>query len=158
MIRLICPDDHQQILAIAASTEVFQPHELATLETVLDDYFASCQDEFGHRAWVLIETHLPVGFVYLAPVVMTDQTWELWWIAVSSSHQGRGYGRRLLTHAEQAARDAGGRLLLIETSSLPHYQSTRQFYHRNGYAQVAEVPDFYADGDNQRIFWKRLRS
>lgn len=157
-IRLLQPGDYDSLLALAASTGVFQAHELDTLAEVLTDYHAVCQAEYGHQAWTLVDSGQPIGFVYLAPTVMTDQTWELWWIAVSKLQQGRGLGRRLLKHAEQAAHAAGARLLVIETSSLPHYRPTCLFYQQNGYSQVAAIPDFYADGDNKLIFFKRLRA
>jgi hypothetical protein len=53
-------------------------------------------------------------------------------------------------------RAAGGRLLLIETSSLPGYQPTRRFYLRHGYQGPSRVPDFYADGDDLLVFRKRV--
>jgi ribosomal protein S18 acetylase RimI-like enzyme len=46
--------------------------------------------------------------------------------------------------------------LLIETSSLPHYESTRRFYFKYGYTVVAQVPDYYADGDGLTVFAKRI--
>jgi len=50
----------------------------------------------------------------------------------------------------------GGRLFLIETSSLPIYDPTRRFYLKHGYEQAATIGDFYTDGDDQVIFRKRL--
>jgi ribosomal protein S18 acetylase RimI-like enzyme len=55
-------------------------------------------------------------------------------------------------------RGRDGRLLLIETSSTAAYHPTRQFYLKNGYTIVAEIPDFYADGDGKVIYSKRMAS
>ncbi|NJS15555.1 MAG: GNAT family N-acetyltransferase, partial [Sphingopyxis sp.] len=74
---------------------------------------------------LLEENAAPVGFVYFAPVAMTDRTWELWWIVVGKSQQGRGTGRWLLDRVELQITQQAGRLLLIETSSTPHYEPTR---------------------------------
>ena len=87
---------------------------------------------------------------------MTDRTWYLYWIAVSKRLQARGLGGTLLRRAEDDARRAGGRVLFIETSSLPHYELTRRFYLKNGYEQAAVLRDFYADGDDMVVFRKRL--
>ena len=46
--------------------------------------------------------------------------------------------------------------MLIETSSLPHYEPTCAFYRKHGYTLAARVADFYADGDDKLIFSKRL--
>ena len=53
---------------------------------------------------------------------------------------------------------SGGRLFIVETSSLPSYDLTRKFYLKHGYEQAAVVRDFYSDGDDQVIFRKRLGS
>jgi ribosomal protein S18 acetylase RimI-like enzyme len=87
---------------------------------------------------------------------MTDRTWYLYWIAVAADQQGRGLGGRLLDFVERDIRDQQGRLLLIETSTTPHYAPTRRFYLKKGYAQAATIPDFYADGDGLAVFAKRL--
>jgi ribosomal protein S18 acetylase RimI-like enzyme len=62
----------------------------------------------------------------------------------------------MLAQAEREIRQSGGRLLLIETSSLPHYQPTRDFYRKHGFEQEAVVRDYYANGDDLVVFRKRL--
>ena len=44
----------------------------------------------------------------------------------------------------------------METSTTAHYEPTRKFYLKYGYALAGSVPDFYADGDGMAIFTKRL--
>ena len=46
---------------------------------------------------------------------------------------------------------------MLETSSRPDYDRTRQFYVRQGYTCCAKVPDFYAEGDHMEIYTKRLQ-
>ena len=53
-------------------------------------------------------------------------------------------------------RQLNGRLLLIETSSLPHYELTRRFYLKHHYDQAAVLRDFYADGDDMVVFRKHF--
>ena len=59
-------------------------------------------------------------------------------------------------HVEKEIRRQHGRILLVETSSLPHYDLTRQFYRKLDYEQDAVVRDYYSDGDDMVIFRKRL--
>ncbi|HEY3787759.1 MAG TPA: GNAT family N-acetyltransferase, partial [Urbifossiella sp.] len=70
--------------------------------------------------------------------------------------QGRGLGRQLLEFVEADIRARGGRLLLIETSSMPRYEPTREFYRKRGYGIAAQIPDYYTDGDGLVIYSKRL--
>ena len=156
MLRDTLPSDTPELLALADSTGVFKPHEIQALGEVLDDYHAA-NHRHGHRALTSVSAgDRAEGFAYFAPASMTDRTFELWWIAVAPECQGRGAGARLLRAAEDAVRAAGGRLLVIETSSTALYEPTRGFYRKFGYAEVATVPDWYAEGDSKVLFSKRL--
>jgi GNAT superfamily N-acetyltransferase len=154
MLRPTVPADTPALLALTAGTGVFKPHEVETLEEVLDDFHREGA-EYGHVCLTLDDEDKPIGFVYFTPVAMTDRTWELWWIVVGKDQQGRGLGRWLLDRVEQHVQQLGGRLLLIETSSTPHYEPTRRFYRHNGYTLAAQIPDFYCDGDDKCVYAKR---
>jgi len=155
MIRPTRPDDTPALLEIARSTGVFKPAEIVALREVLDDHHAGTAST-GHRCVTSGRDGKIVGFAYSAPASMTDRTWYLYWIAVDPGVQSRGLGGELLREAEESARSADGRLMLIETSSLPHYEPTRRFYLRQGYLQECAIRDFYADGDDMIVFAKRL--
>jgi ribosomal protein S18 acetylase RimI-like enzyme len=155
MIRPTTPADVGELVALTAATGMFKPLEVDTLREVFDDYFAVNRDH-GHRCHVAAAGPGLVGFTYHAPTAMTDRTWSLYWIVVAAAEQGRGLGGILLRHVEDDIRGAGGRLLVVETSSLPHYEPTRRFYRKHGYAQPGSVADFYADGDDLVFFTKRL--
>jgi GNAT superfamily N-acetyltransferase len=153
MIRPTTSAETSTLMALAQGTGVFKPFEIESLKEVLDDYHAFSH-EHGHRS-VTFEHHgQAIGFAYYAPAAMTDRTWYLYWIAVSKTIQAKGVGSKLLKHAEDDIRKLNGRLLLIETSSLPHYGLTRQFYVKHGYEQAAVLKDFYADGDDLVVFRK----
>jgi ribosomal protein S18 acetylase RimI-like enzyme len=156
MIRPTVPDDTPVLLRLAEDTGVFKPHEIEALKEVLDDYHAYNQ-QHGHRCVTREQAGKVVGFAYYAPAAMTDRSWYLYWIAVSKTIQARGLGRELLSHAEDEIRGQGGRVLFIETSSLPHYELTRKFYLKNGYDQEATLRDYYAAGDSMVVFRKQLR-
>jgi GNAT superfamily N-acetyltransferase len=149
------PSDSRALIALAEGTGAFKPLEIQALEEVLRDYHAREQAN-GHRCLTAWRGNQPIGFVYWAPAAMTDRTWHLWWIAVRRDLQSRGSGARLLARCEAEVRAAGGRLLLIETSSLPGYEPTHRFYARHGYTAPSAIADFYADGDDLVVFRKRL--
>src|SRR5262249_14949381 len=131
MIRPTLPDDTPTLLTLAEGTGVFKPHEIQALQEVLDDYHATNQAH-GHRSVTFEEAGHILGFAYYAPAAMTDRTWYLYWIAVSKQTQAKGVGGTLLQHVEEDIRRGGGRVLFLETSSLPHYELTRRFYLKHG--------------------------
>jgi hypothetical protein len=45
---------------------------------------------------------------------------------------------------------------VIETSSQESYGSTRQFYDKVGCTLAAQLPDYYAMGDDKLIYLKRV--
>lgn len=156
MLRPTSPADTEALIQLTAGTGFFKPMELDALREVLDDYHDTNRD-LGHRSLVWEEGGRILGYVYHAPTPMTDRTWYLYWIAVANDQQGRGLGRKLLESVEQDIRGQDGRLLLIETSSTPRYDPTRAFYLKRGYTQVANIPDFYSDGDGLVVYAKRLQ-
>lgn len=155
MIRATIPADTEPLLEIATGTGVFKPIEIQALREVLDDYHATMRAA-GHRCVTYEDGGRVLGFAYFAPAAMTDRTWYLYWIAVRKDLHARGTGSAMLRHVEEAIRNAYGRLLLIETSSLPHYEPTRRFYLKHAYDQAAVIPGYYADGDDMVVFCKRL--
>ena len=155
MLRPISPADTDTLVDLTAGTGFFKPHEIDTLREVLDDYHAG-NDALGHRAFLWEEGGRILGYVYHAPTAMTERSWHLYWIAVSKDVQSRGLGGKMLAFVEQDIRAQNGRLLLIETSSTPHYEPTRKFYLKHGYTLATDIPDYYADGDGLIVFSKRL--
>lgn len=155
MIRPTVPADVPQLVRMADETRVFKPLEIEVLRELLDDYFES-QEEDGDVA-VTDETDGELlGFAYYAPIPMTDNTWSLYWIVVGKKTQARGIGGALLRHCEDDIRKRNGRILLIDTSALPHYELTRRFYLKQGYDQEAQIRDYYSDGDDLVMFRKKL--
>jgi len=155
MIRPVRADETPALVEMAQGTGVFKPHEIQALREVLDDFHAGVNVN-GHRAVVAEEDSQVLGFAYFAPAAMTDRTWSLWWIAVNKQVQARGLGAKLLRYVEDEAKAADCRILLIETSSLPHYDPTRRFYLKHGYEEHAFLRDYYSDGDDMVIYRKRL--
>ena len=98
----------------------------------------------------------PIGWSYFAPDPYADQVWNIWWVGVSPAHHGRGVGGALLSHIEQAAMDAGVRVIVIETSDQAPLARARMFYATRGYEERGRIPDFYAVGDAKVIFTRTL--
>ncbi len=97
-----------------------------------------------------------VGYACFGPTPATDGTFDLYWLAVDPSTQGRGVGRALADRVRATVFDAGGRLLVVETSSRVDYAHTREFYARGGFIEAARVRDFYAPADDRVMLTIRL--
>jgi GNAT superfamily N-acetyltransferase len=155
MIRPTLSNDVPALLSLTQGTGVFSAGDVEVLREVFDDYFAD-NSALGHRSVTLEEDDRVQGFAYYAPVPMTDRTWCLWWIVVDRQVQATGLGRQLLQHVEGDIRRQDGRLLMLETSSLPTYELTRRFYLKNGYDVAAVLRDYYAVGHDMVVFQKSL--
>ena len=155
MIRPTTPDDTTALIAIADEIG-FQPNELEDLSEMLVDYFGCDSD--SDRFWITDDDNGPVGVAYCEPERMTDETWNLQFIAIRPDRQGQGRGATLLRYVEQTLTARGGRMLLVETSGLPGFFRTRAFYASCGYEEEARIRDFYAAGDDKIVFRKMLNA
>ncbi len=155
MIRPTRPQDVAQIIDLATGTGVFKPGEIEVLRELLNIYLSDPQQQDYH--FISYEQDGQVrGFACYGPTAMTDGTYDLYWIAVTKAIQAKGIGGQLLAHVEGEIRCRNGRLVVVETSSTPAYDLTRQFYLKHNYEQAAVIKDFYADGDSLVIFRKRV--
>ena len=158
MLRPASPEESGALVALAESTGVFNTGEAeALLGDVLKELHAGGLG-FGHQAhvWASSVSEPAMGWVYFAPTSNAHGIWDLWWIGVAPDCQRRGIGGELLRFVEGYVLAAGGRLLLIETSSLPAFDSVRRFYVKRGYAECGQVPDFYDVGDSKVIYFKQI--
>lgn len=97
-----------------------------------------------------------LGFAFAAPEKLTDATWNLLAIAVQSDHRSAGIGAGLVREVETRLRAGGGRVLLVETLGTAEFMRTRNFYISLGFAEEARIRDYYEDGGDKIVFWKRL--
>jgi ribosomal protein S18 acetylase RimI-like enzyme len=148
--RALTRDDLPVAKGIIDDTEMF-PSEM--LDKMAAPFFDDTETE---DLWFVACTERPVAIAYCVPERMTAGTWNLLLIAVSPKCQGLGVGKQFMTFLEQQIQAMSGRILLVETSGLPEYTLTRNFYPQCGYVQVACIPEFYEAGDDKIVFLKKL--
>ena len=96
-----------------------------------------------------------VGFACCGLEWSTVGTWDLFWLCVAPEMRGKGVGGALIGEVEARVKTANGRLIVIYTSSTDAYAPARRLYERAGYVRAIAVPDYYADGDDLTVYWKR---
>jgi len=121
---------------------------------MMADYFAGNRGA-GHICVIDVED-APIGVAYYQPALATDRTWYVTMIGVRRDMQGQGRGAALMRHVEHTLQTSGQRVLLVETSGLPDFALTREFYAKCGYEEEARVRDYYAAGEDMVLFRKVL--
>jgi GNAT superfamily N-acetyltransferase len=155
VIRPTQPEDADSILRLAGAEPLFSKEEADTVAELLEAYLTQ-DDHEGYFFLSALDEGKLLGFACYGPTPLTQGTFDLYWIAVSSAARGQGVGRALMAHVEDEVRALGGRMIVLDTSGRLEYEPTRAFYHRIGYTQSATVPDFYAPGDDLIIFSRSL--
>jgi len=121
---------------------------------MISDYFNNSDSE---DIWfTYVDKDRPIALGYCAPEKLTNGTYNLYAIAVRKELQGQGIGREMMNFIEKLLSDSGKRILIVETSSLDQYALTREFYDKLGYRREAVIKDFWNDGEDKAIFWKKL--
>ncbi|HUS90792.1 MAG TPA: GNAT family N-acetyltransferase [Phycisphaerae bacterium] len=154
-VRPTRPGDRDEVLRFLVATGAFLPGEVAIAAEVLDDALAK-GSRGGYESLTAELDGRATGWVCFGPTACTVGTFDVYWIAVAPDAQRRGIGAALLTRAEQRIAEQGGRLAVVETSSRPRYDPTREFYRRAGYREAARVAAFYAPDDDKIICTKPI--
>ena len=122
---------------VAAAYQHYIPLIGRTPIPMLTDYTEAVR---VHDTWVLDEGDAIVGVLELDP--RKDHLW-LENVAVLPARQGRGFGRRLLSHAELVARErALGEIRLLTNE---RYLDNIAMYERHGYRETYRRPHLGTD-------------
>ena len=154
-IRPLTSLDKPAIIDIVSTTPEFDEMDRVVAEELVDAYLAD-GTESGYHILVAEADARVSGYVCYGPTPLTEDTWDVYWIAVAREKHGKGIGTALLTAAESNIKKAKGRMILIETESHTSYEKTQQFYFKRGYTVVCNIPDFYKVGHGKLVYQKLL--
>ncbi len=151
-VRKVEQADIATLKLVIDSSELF-PSKM--LDNMISSYF---NDPQSQDIWLTRDDQSgkPVAIVFCAPEKMTDGTYNLYLIAVDGKQRGRGIGAELMGYLEDKLNKDGVRVLIVETSGLPEFEQTRRFYAKLDYQQEAVIRDFYSEGEDKVVFWKKL--
>ena len=150
-IRKITKNDLQKLKEVIDSNELF-PSDL--LDEMSNDFLTN---ESSLDVWLTAELNdNPIAVMYFSPERMTEGTYNLYLIAVQKEFQRKGFGKKIMNFIEQYLKELNGRILIVETSGLPEFELTRKFYDKCNYTRAAVIKEFYQEGEDKVVFWKKL--
>ncbi len=150
-IRAVTPSDTEGLKVVVDSSELF-PSEY--LDEMISDYFNNPDTQ---DIWfTYIDNNKQVAIGYCIPEKLTEGTYNLLAIGVLKESQGKGIASEMMKHIEQLLKQKEGRILIVETSSDDAQIAARNFYKKIGYTQEAVIRDFWKEGEDKIVFWKKL--
>lgn len=78
------------------------------------------------------------------------------YVAVHKDYRRTGLASRLLEKVEEYVKEKGGRYLHVLSCDIDSYKPARMFYEKHGYKKVAEIPDYYVQGEGRVDYFKRF--
>jgi ribosomal protein S18 acetylase RimI-like enzyme len=148
--------DVEAVVEMIRSTGFFREDEIKIAAELVEERLARGPAS-GYEFIIADLDDRSIAYSCYGLIPCTIKSYDLYWIVTDQEFRNRGIGRWLLKETEQAIRALGGRGIYADTSSLPQYESTRQFYLRNQYVEAARFPDFYQDGDDKLVYFKMVR-
>lgn len=150
-IRPVTKSDIDELKHVVDSSGLF-PSEY--LDEMISDYF---DNPASQDIWFsCTDNNKQVAIGYCAPEKFTDGTYNLLAIGVSQDTQRKGIASQMMNYIEQRLKQNDGRILIVETSSDDAQFGARNFYKKIGYTQIAVIKDFWKDGEDKIVFWKKL--
>jgi ribosomal protein S18 acetylase RimI-like enzyme len=141
------PGDLPAIRDILVRTGVFTDEEVVVAMELAEEAVDPRPDT-TYRIAVTRSDGRVSGYIVWGLTWFTKWSYDLYWMAVDPDVQRAGLGTLLVREMERAMRAEGGRIVRIETSSLPEYGKTRDFYRKIGYPETLRVKDFYWEGND----------
>lgn len=148
--------DVQAISEIVKSSGFFSDEEIDIAGELVLENLAKGPDKSGYIFNIAQKNKVPVGYTCYGPVPGTEDSFDLYWIAVHEQERGNGLGKILMDMAVKDIAGLGGKHIWIETSSRAIYEPTRQFYLTCGCEQIARLPDYYSENDDKIILVKKI--
>jgi ribosomal protein S18 acetylase RimI-like enzyme len=144
--------DFISIKEILSSTGFFYDTEVEIVMELMQENIEKGEEKSGYIFNIAEVDAKPLAFVCYGKIPGTESSFDLYWIAVDQSLQGKGIGKIMMDMAVDDMRKRGGKNIWIETASRPLYEPTRKFYLAYGCEKIAELPGFYGENDNKVIF------
>ena len=148
-------DDVEKIRTITESTKFFYDYEVDVAVELIQERLSKGEAS-GYSFVFAEENGIIIAYSCYGHIACTKNSYDLYWIVTHNDCRGKGIGKILLKETENKIKEAGGKKVYAETSSLPKYASTRRFYESTGYKAESVLKEFYNDNDDKITFVKTI--
>ena len=155
-IRPLLEKDRAKLLSVLIKTRAFSSAEIDVAMELIDIVLKDQVQKDYQIDCMVDDQDLAIGYICHGPTPMAQGTFDLYWIAVDPDFQEQGAGSKLVGFLEEGVKARGGRMILADTSTVPQYEKTQRFYVKNGFQQIARIPDYYYPGNDRVTFCRRL--
>ncbi len=155
-IRPLLEKDRARLLSLLIRTRAFTSVEIDVAMELIDSVLKDPAQKDYQIDCMVDDQDRVVGYICHGPTPIAQGTFDLYWIAVDPDFQEHGVGSKLLGFLEEGVKARGGRMILADTSTIPQYDKTKKFYVKNGFQEVAKIPDYYHPGNDRITFCRRL--
>lgn len=149
------PSDRKRVREIVVSSGFFSEAELEVAVELVQERLNK-GIESGYHFLFAEKDRQVAGYSCFGPIPCTEESYDIYWIAVEERLRGSGLGAEILKRVEEKIRERGGKRIYVETSSREQYRPTRAFYGRCGYRKEATLKNFYSPGDDKVIYLRVL--
>jgi ribosomal protein S18 acetylase RimI-like enzyme len=150
----VTKEDVQKVLNLIAEVGVFSDEEIKISGELVEETLKN--PEAYQFIFLRDAQDNLLAYSCYGEICMAKNRFDLYWIAVSKKWQNQKLASLVFDKTEIEIKKLGGKKIYAETSSLLSYAPARNFYLKSGFAKVAEMSDFYKDGDNKVIFCKDI--
>ena len=78
------------------------------------------------------------------------------YVAVHKDYRNQGIAAAMLKEMEKFVKQNGGRYIHVLTCDIDSYAPARKFYEKHGYKKVAEIPNYYVQGEGRIDYFKEI--
>lgn len=79
------------------------------------------------------------------------------YLAVHKDYRKKGIATQMLKEVENFVKNLKGRYIHILSCDTDLYIPARAFYEKSGYRKVAEIPDYYVEGEGRIDYFKSFK-
>lgn len=151
----IRPPDRDALIRLCKQQKNFNAQEIEVAIEVIDDALNPAKNDYQVLKAQTAQGQV-VGFICYGAIPLTDNRFDLYWIAVNPQYGRLGIGNLLLTAMAQRLKAFAPAYIYVDTSSTQGYDAARAFYEKNDYELVATLTHFYRDNDHKLIYRKRI--
>ena len=154
-IRPLRPEDREGLCRVVRQQGNFSPLEIEVAMEVID----AALEPGGNDYTVLTALgagNLPLGFICYGAIPLTENRYDLYWVAVDPANGRQGIGSLLLRAMEETIGRQGPAHIYVDTSSTAGYAPARTFYEKYGYRVACVLENFYRQGDDKVVYRKEL--